>query len=119
MQFLETREAATAVFLLGVSLSYLRYCFPVRIYPVVVVPDISPEIKSCQLLESDLRKVRRTCKRTPFLPAEWQLFAMVASEFEFEAFLVNTVWASKGKRLREYRLRQSKEKHTIKKLSSK
>lgn len=66
-------------------------------------------IRELTLIESDLRKVRRSKQRTtgPALCAEWQLAAMTFSEFEFEWLLVSQVWGSRGREFYRHRFQLS------------
>lgn len=62
--------------------------------------------RELQHLESLLRTVRRTRQRIHWqgLEPEWQLSAILATDFELEWLLVSQVWGSRGEAFALYRL---------------
>ena len=77
--------------------------------------------KKCRqiaLLEAALHQIRLSKVRTQNIPADWQLGAMLYTEFEFEWLLVSVVWAKFGQRYKDYRLEQSPFKWEIQTLEN-
>ena len=71
------------------------------------------QCRKIALLETALIQVRETKRRVAGLPADWQLFAMTYTDFEFEWFVVSIVWAKFGAKYKALRLQNSQYRFEI------
>lgn len=76
------------------------------------------QCRKIALLESALIQVRETKRRVEGLPADWQLFAMTYTDFEFEWLMVSVVWAKYGKKYKAVRLENSRYRWEIQTLEN-
>jgi len=76
------------------------------------------QCRKATTVEAALSYVRECKLRQPGLPADWQLVAMTATDFEFEWLIVSVVWAKYGERYKAYRLQNSPFKWEIQTLEN-
>lgn len=76
-------------------------------------------VNELQRIESDLIHIRRQeqlmeWKRFNGIPLSWQVKSIALKELAFELFLINEVWATKGKEYAKYRFNESPHKAELK-----